>query len=115
MSPMFFTAQPITAAEAYRLGVLNHLVPRDQLEAFTYKIAEQICGNSSLAIRVIKQQLRLLSKGHALDAEAFEHIQTLRRLVDGGSGAAEVAIATGGGMVRPVRSTKAANSSTAPT
>jgi methylmalonyl-CoA decarboxylase len=78
---MFFTAQPITAAEAFRLGVLNHLVPRDQLEAFTYELAEQICGNSSLAIRVIKQQLRLLGKGHALDAEAFEHIQTLRRLV----------------------------------
>ena len=81
MKEMFFTAQPIGAQEAFRLGVLNHLVPRHQLEAFTHGLAEQICCNSSLAIRVIKQQLRLLCKGHALDAEAFEQIQTLRRRV----------------------------------
>ena len=78
---MFFTAQPISAKEAYRLGVLNHLVPHDSLETFTYELAARICRNSPLAIRVLKQQLRLLSMGHALDAETFEHIQTLRRTV----------------------------------
>ena len=78
---MFFTARPISAEEAYRLGVLNHIVPRDALETFTYELAAKICQNSSLAIRVLKQQLRLLSMGHALDAETFEHIQTLRRAV----------------------------------
>jgi len=78
---MIFTAQPIAAEEAYRLGILNHLVPRDALETFTYDLAGQICRNSSLAIRVMKQQLRLLSKGHALEAETFELIQALRRAV----------------------------------
>jgi len=78
---MFFTAQPIPAEEAYRLGILNHLVPLDKLETFTYELAAQICRNSPLAIRVMKQQLRLLSKGHALEAETFEHIQDLRRTV----------------------------------
>lgn len=78
---MFFTAQSISAEEAYRLGVLNHIVPRDALETFTYELAVRICQNSPLAIRVMKQQLRLLSMGHALDAETFEHIQTLRRTV----------------------------------
>lgn len=78
---MFFTAQPIAAEEAYRLGVLNHLVPHDALETFTHELAAKICRNSPLAIRVMKQQLRLLSMGHALDAETFEHIQTLRRTV----------------------------------
>lgn len=78
---MFFAAQPIAAAEAFRLGILNHLVPLDTLEAFTYEMAARICRNSPLAIHVMKQQLRLLSKGHALDAETFEHIQTLRRTV----------------------------------
>ncbi|HSF29302.1 MAG TPA: methylmalonyl-CoA decarboxylase [Candidatus Tectomicrobia bacterium] len=81
VSEMFFTAQPISAEEAFRLGVLNHLVPRDQLKAFTYDLAAKICRNSPLAIRVTKQQLRLLYRGHALDAETFEHIQTLRRSV----------------------------------
>jgi methylmalonyl-CoA decarboxylase len=78
---MFFTAKPIPADEAFRLGLLNHLVPCDALEAGTNNLAAQICRNSPLAIGVLKQQLRLLSKGHALDAEAFEHIHALRRTV----------------------------------
>jgi methylmalonyl-CoA decarboxylase len=78
---LFFTAQPILADEAFRLGILNHLVPRDTLEAFTYELAEKICHNSPLAIQVTKQQLRLLSKGQSLDSETFERIQTLRRMV----------------------------------
>jgi methylmalonyl-CoA decarboxylase len=78
---LFFTAQPILAEEAFRLGILNHLVPRDTLEGFTYQLAEKICHNSPLAIQVTKQQLRLLSKGQSLDSETFEHIQTLRRMV----------------------------------
>jgi methylmalonyl-CoA decarboxylase len=81
VSEMFFTAQPILAEEAFRLGVLNHLVPRDQLEAFTYDLAAKICRNSPLAIGVTKQQLPLLCRGHGLDAETFEHIQKLRRSV----------------------------------
>lgn len=78
---LFFTAQPILAEEALRLGILNHLVSRDSLEAFTYQLARKICRNSPLAIRVTKQQLRLLTKGQSLDSETFEHIQTLRRTV----------------------------------
>ncbi len=78
---LFFTAHPILAEEALRLGILNHLVPRDTLEAFTCQLAQKICRNSPLAIRVVKQQLRLLSKGQSLDSETFEHIQTLRRMV----------------------------------
>jgi methylmalonyl-CoA decarboxylase len=46
---LFFTAQPILAEEAFRLGILNHLVPRDALEAFTYELAAKICHNSPLA------------------------------------------------------------------
>jgi methylmalonyl-CoA decarboxylase len=78
---MFFTAQPLSAEEALRVGILNHLVPAEELEPFTYDLASKICRNSAMAIRAIKGQLRLLSKGHLLDAETFEGIQSLRRTV----------------------------------
>jgi len=32
---MFFTAEPIPAEKAYVLGILNHIVPAGELEAFT--------------------------------------------------------------------------------
>jgi methylmalonyl-CoA decarboxylase len=76
---MFFTAKPIDAERALQVGILNHLVPTDELEAFCYAMASQITENSPLAIAVIKEQLRLLGNSHPLSPETFERIQGLRR------------------------------------
>lgn len=76
---MFFTARPIAAERAMQLGILNHLVPTEELEAFSYAMASQIAENSPLAIAVIKEQLRLLGNSHPLSPETFERIQGLRR------------------------------------
>jgi methylmalonyl-CoA decarboxylase len=76
---MFFTAKPIAADRALQVGILNHLVPTDELEVFTYAMAAQITENSPLAIAVIKEQLRLLGNSHPLSPETFERIQGLRR------------------------------------
>lgn len=76
---MFFTAQPIDAERALRAGILNHLAPADELEAFAYRMARQIAENSPLSIAVMKEQLRILGNSHPLSPETFERIQGLRR------------------------------------
>lgn len=76
---MFFTAKPIAANRALQIGILNHLIPTEELESFTYDMAREIAQNSPLAISVIKEQLRLLSNSHPLSPETFERIQGLRR------------------------------------
>lgn len=76
---MFFTARPVKAERALQIGILNHLVPAEELERFTYEMAHQITENSPLAISVIKEQLRLLGNSHPLSPETFERIQGLRR------------------------------------
>jgi methylmalonyl-CoA decarboxylase len=78
---MFFTAQPLAAARAEKLGILNHLVPEPEIEDFTYNLARQITRNSPLSISVIKEQLRILANSHPLSPETFERIQALRRRV----------------------------------
>lgn len=78
---MFFTAQPVDAERAFRIGILNHLVPSEQLEDFTYAMARQISENSPLSIAVIKEQLCILEGSHPLNPSAFERIQGLRRRV----------------------------------
>jgi methylmalonyl-CoA decarboxylase len=78
---MFFTALPLGADTAYRLGVLNDLVPVDELERFTYEKAAVIGRNSPLSISAIKEQIRLLSMAHPLTPNMFELIQGLRRRV----------------------------------
>ena len=78
---MFFTARPVPADDALRVGILNHVVPADQIEDFTQDLARSICQNAPLAVRVIKQQLRLLCRGQLLDAETHERLEALRREV----------------------------------
>ena len=78
---MFFTALPVTAERALRLGILNHLVPHAEIDAFTYDLARTITRNSPLSISVIKEQIHILSNALPVSAETFERIQGLRRLV----------------------------------
>jgi enoyl-CoA hydratase/carnithine racemase len=52
---LLFTARVVEAEEAYRIGLLNHLVPSDQLRAKTMELARMIAGNNRAAITGIKQ------------------------------------------------------------
>ena len=78
---MFFTAQPVAAARALQVGMLNHLAPVEELEDFTYDMAKTIAQNSPISISVMKEQLRLLANALPLSPETFERIQGLRRQV----------------------------------
>jgi methylmalonyl-CoA decarboxylase len=78
---MFFTAQPVSADDAWNNGFVNHVVPAAELENFTMKMAEDIAANAPLAVRSIKAEFRLLTRGHHIDAETAEEIQAIRRKV----------------------------------
>lgn len=78
---MAFTAQPVGADRAERMGMINHLVGGDELLAFTDNMARVIAGNSPLSIRVMKEQLRVLTGANPMTPRGFERIQGLRRIV----------------------------------
>ena len=78
---MAFTAKPISAERAERLGIVNHTVPADQFESFTYDLARQIADNAPLAVSVMKEQLRMLAGAHSMSPRRFERVQGLRRVV----------------------------------
>lgn len=78
---MFFTAAPVKAEDAARWGIINHLVPSAELEAFTMAMAENITTKAPLALAVIKEQLRIISDDRPIGAQTFERIQEMRRTV----------------------------------
>jgi methylmalonyl-CoA decarboxylase len=78
---MVFTAKPISAERAERLGVVNHVVPADGIEAFTQSLASDICQNAPLSISVMKEQMRMLAGAHPMSPRRFERVQGLRRIV----------------------------------
>ncbi len=76
---MLFTAQPIAADRALRLGMINHVVPAGEIEAFTLSLAETMAANAPLSISVMKEELRLLASAHSITPLMFEQVQGLRR------------------------------------
>ena len=78
---MAFTARPLSAERAERLGMVNHVFPSEELEAFCMAMAKDIAANAPLSISVMKEQLRILAGAHMMSPQGFERIQGLRRLV----------------------------------
>jgi len=76
---MVFTGNPLSAEDAYRLGLLNRLVSPGNLEAATMEIAETIASRAPLAVSSVKAELSSLSRGVPLSADEFEFIQEARR------------------------------------
>src|SRR5829696_7279830 len=78
---MIFTARPIDAARAERHGIVNHVVPARELEAFTAGLARRIAANAPLSVAVMREQLRILAGAHPMSPQGFERVQGLRRVV----------------------------------
>jgi len=78
---MFFTAEPIDAHRAVDFGLLNKVVPAEELEGFTLSLANRIAAHSALSVAVIKEQFRVLSEAHPISPENFERVEELRRQV----------------------------------
>lgn len=78
---MLFTAQPLPIAQAHNFGMVNYIVPGEEIDAFVGTMAAQIAANAPLSISVMKEELRLLSGAHAITPELFERIQGQRRIV----------------------------------
>jgi methylmalonyl-CoA decarboxylase len=81
LKEMVFTARPISAERAMAAGLLNHVVPAAELEAFTHAMARDIAENAPLPIAVMKEELRILAGAHPMSPQGFERIQGLRRVV----------------------------------
>lgn len=71
---MILTGQFIDAKTAFAIGLVNHVVPADQLEAKTLEIAQVIARKSPIALQLAKEAVKIASRSN-LD-------EGLRREVD---------------------------------
>jgi enoyl-CoA hydratase/carnithine racemase len=87
---LLWTADFIEAGEAYRLGIVNRVVPAPELATATYGLAQQIADGPQIPIRMIKrlvyQSLRLDLRTH-LDLVS-SHMAVVRQTIDHAEGVA---------------------------
>jgi enoyl-CoA hydratase/carnithine racemase len=54
-----FTGDLMTAAEAERIGLINHVVPADQLDEKVYGLARRLASGAMRSIRWTKQAINI--------------------------------------------------------
>lgn len=69
---IFFTGRYYSAQKAKELGLVDYLVPRAELESFTYEMAQEIAGNAPLAVKGMKRILNLLMKSFTLSEQDYQ-------------------------------------------
>lgn len=57
---MLFTSDFLSAQEVHRLGMVNHVVPRAQLEAFTLDLASRIASKPLFALKLAKESVNAM-------------------------------------------------------
>jgi enoyl-CoA hydratase len=56
---MLMTGDPISAREAYRLGMVNEIYPQAELMTAAQRLAEKIASNSPTAVQAVKRAVRM--------------------------------------------------------
>ncbi len=76
---MLFTGEAISAEEAKSLGMVNHVVPEDELTSFTTSMAEHIAKRPSMGLKLAKQSVNQMQDGQGLWT-ALQGAMTLQQL-----------------------------------
>lgn len=61
---LILTGTIIDAQAALKIGLVNHVVPADQLEAKTMEIANRIADKSPVALRLAKEAVKIASRSN---------------------------------------------------
>lgn len=77
---LLLTGRFIDAAEAHRIGLVQEVVPHDRVLPRAREVAEEICRNGPMAVRITKE-LVLRSRDMTL-ADGVRYYQTLVRLIE---------------------------------
>jgi enoyl-CoA hydratase len=74
---IFFTGRTYAGQRIKELGLVDYLVPGNELEEFTYRLAEEIAGNAPLALKGIKKIINLLTQSERLDQIRSKEAQAI--------------------------------------
>jgi 2-(1,2-epoxy-1,2-dihydrophenyl)acetyl-CoA isomerase len=78
---LYFTGRPVDAEEALSLGLVNRVVPDDQLATVTTELARSLACGPTVALSLMKRNMNCAESGglaELLDMEAAHQVQTGR-------------------------------------
>lgn len=74
---IFFTGRTYNGKRLKEMGLVDYLVPREELETFTLRMAEDIAANAPLALRGTKRVLNLLLQASRPDKASLAEAESI--------------------------------------
>jgi len=74
---VFFSGRTYRGAQLREMGLVDHLVGRDELRGVTYALAEEIAANAPLSVKGTKRILNMLGEGLRLPDEKLAEAEVL--------------------------------------
>jgi enoyl-CoA hydratase len=74
---IFYTARQFDAQEAAAMGLVNRVVPKDELETYVKSITDMICANAPLTIKAVKYTV-----GEAVKEDSKRNLARSAELVE---------------------------------
>ncbi|MBW2061772.1 MAG: enoyl-CoA hydratase/isomerase family protein [Deltaproteobacteria bacterium] len=76
---VFLTARTYGGTEAKEKGLVDYLVPRSELESFTFQFAKEITQNAPLSLKGTKKIINMFGRSMTLSEADLEEAQVLVR------------------------------------
>ncbi|MFH1885592.1 MAG: enoyl-CoA hydratase-related protein [Pseudomonadota bacterium] len=76
---LFLTARTFTATECLEMGLVNHVIPLEQLQSWTMNLARDTASNAPLSMKHMKRILNLLGQGVGLSGDDLAEAERLVR------------------------------------
>jgi len=77
---MFFTGRTYQGMRLKELGLIDYIVAGDELESFTYRMAEEIAANAPLALKGTKRVINLLLQSTSMQESGRREAEAITRL-----------------------------------
>ena len=74
---IFFTGRTYEGRRLKEIGLVDYLIPRQELENFTYRMAAEIAANAPLALKGTKRVLNLLLNSAQPDKYSIQEAESL--------------------------------------
>jgi len=74
---LFLTGRFYDSRTCLQMGLVNHIVERDELKSFTYEMARELAANAPLALRHSKFMINKIAEAAPIDLESQALFQKL--------------------------------------
>jgi enoyl-CoA hydratase/carnithine racemase len=74
---LFLVGRNINAGRAEKIGLVNYVLPRSELEEFTYKLASEICENAPLSMSTMKEMINAWQRNQSIGPHDEETIKEM--------------------------------------